>query len=187
MNMVESPKRYSLVGMEIEADWNDGQRYKAVVVAYSARLNKYRVVYTRDHNVETVSLEHVRYRVLDKRYADEEPANIGRVVEFCYPHDGRYYKAIVYREEPKIGLISISYLDYAVTDNLVGGGWQFLSRSPCLMTHGRKYRAQRLLSTAWYARVSDDSNGAGFEIEEEENCEAVVGENQESVIDILGV
>ena len=122
-----------LIGREILMCWEDGIWYDAVVVRYYQNVDEYKVVYISDDAIEITSLSTEKFIVKPKqRRGPTNPVLVGSIIEFTYPSDKKRYKAMVYSHSYTGDRIKIAYINEHNTDNLRGGGWDFLKASPCV-------------------------------------------------------
>lgn len=122
-----------LEGREVLVCWDDGVWYDAVVVCYYPREDEYKLVYRADDGIEIAKLRDRRWILAPKKKAhNDRPVLDGATIEFEYPSDGVRYKAMVYDYSHHGERLKIAYIDEHTTDNLKGGGWDFLTSSPCL-------------------------------------------------------
>lgn len=122
-----------LEGREALICWDDGVWYDAIIVCYYPRENEYKLVYRADDGIEVAKLRDRRWILAPKKRARQNrPVLDGAIIEFEYPSDGVRYKAMVYDYSHRGERLKIAYIDEHTTDNLKGGGWDFLTSSPCL-------------------------------------------------------
>ena len=122
-----------LVGREILVCWDDGVWYDAVVVQYYYDDEEYKIVYRADDGIEVTKLCNRRWILVPKKKdCTNQPILDGATIEFLYPPDGNRYKAMIYAYSNCGERLKIAYIDEHSTDNLKGGGWEFVSPSPCL-------------------------------------------------------
>lgn len=122
-----------LEGREVLICWDDGVWYDAVVVCYYPRQDEYKLVYRADDGIEVAKLRDRRWILAPKKKTrHNRPVLDGAIIEFEYPSDGIRYKAMVYDYSHRGERLKIAYIDEHTTDNLKGGGWDFLTSSPCL-------------------------------------------------------
>lgn len=122
-----------LIGREILICWEDGIWYDAVVVRFYQDVDEYKVVYISDDAIEITSLSSEKFIVKPKQRRG--PTNlvlVGAIIEFTYPLDKKRYKAMVYGHSYNGDRLKIAYINEHNTDNLRGGGWDFLKESPCV-------------------------------------------------------
>lgn len=122
-----------IVGREILICWDDGMWYDAIVVRYYPRKNEYKLVYRADDGIEITNLNERRWTIAPKKSLLNCPIILdGAIIEFIYPPDGRTYRAMVYDSSCNGARIKVAYINEHNTDTLKGGGWQFLTSSPCI-------------------------------------------------------
>lgn len=123
----------ALEGREILVCWDDGVWNDAVVVTYDESTDKHKIVYRLWDRLVNVRLRDHRW-VLEpkKRPENDMPVLDGAVIEFEYPADGQRYRAMIYDYAAFGEHLKVVYIDENTTDNLKGGGWDFISDSPCL-------------------------------------------------------
>lgn len=125
---------YELVGREILICWSDGQWYDAVVIRYYPESDEYKIAYRADEGVEIAPLHNRRWTVAPKKRKSRGRVILdGAIIEFMYPPDGVRYKAMIFDASANGDRIKIAYLDEHTTDTLKGGGWDFLTSSPCVL------------------------------------------------------
>lgn len=129
---VQRPHGHALVGREVLVCWDDGVWYDAVVVCYFEKDDEYKLVYRADDGIEIACLRNRRWLVAPKKLSTpKRPVLDGAIVEFLYPKDGIRYQAMIYDYSHRGERLKIAYLDEHTTDHLKGGGWDFISPSPC--------------------------------------------------------
>lgn len=131
------PTKSALLGREILFCWGEDLNwYVAVVVAYNAVQDEYRIVYRADDALETTKLVEGRWILLPKhRVTYDNKMLIGAVIEFIYPGDGKRHRAMVYEHSTDGDRIKIAYLNEEKTDLLCGSGWVYITQSPCADTN----------------------------------------------------
>lgn len=121
-----------LIGREVLICWDDEVWYDAVVVTYCPMTDMYKLVYREDKGIETTTLLTRRWMLAPKKKArPNKPVLDGAIVEFEHPNDGHRYKCMIYSYSPDGKSISVAYIDTNDTQDLIGGGWEFLTSSPC--------------------------------------------------------
>lgn len=122
-----------LVGREILFCWKDETWYSVIVVAYYPVDDEYKIVYRVDDGLETTTLEPGRFLVIpQKRRIYNNLILEGAIIEFTYPGDGMRHQAMIYDYAQNGTRLKIAYLNEDHTDILKGGGWEFVTQSPCI-------------------------------------------------------
>eukprot|EP00177_Eucheuma_denticulatum_P001758 GFKZ01003162.1.p1 GENE.GFKZ01003162.1~~GFKZ01003162.1.p1 ORF type:complete len:194 (+),score=25.60 GFKZ01003162.1:271-852(+) len=122
----------NLEGREILLCWDDGVWYEAIVVCYYPDLDEYKLVYRSDDAIEITRLRDRRWVLAPKKHClSGETVLDGAIIEFEYPNDGKKYRAMIYDYSHHGDRLKIAYIDEHSTDNLKGGGWTFVTSSPC--------------------------------------------------------
>lgn len=123
----------ALEGREILVCWDDGVWNDAVVVTYDESTDKHKIVYRLWDRLVNVRLRDHRWVLAPKkRPENDRPVLDGAVIEFEYPADGQRYRAMIYDYAAYGEHLKVVYIDENTTDNLKGGGWDFIRDSPCL-------------------------------------------------------
>lgn len=125
---------HALEGREVMICWEDGVWYNAVVVRYYPQHDEYKLVYRSDDGIEITSLANRRWVLAPKKRQTDysHPVLDGCIIQFLYPKDKKTYRAMVYDYSEGGGKLKICYINEHCTDNLKGGGWQFITDSPCV-------------------------------------------------------
>lgn len=122
-----------LVGRELLVKYNDDQWYSVIVIRYYPREDEYKIVYQIDDGLETRKLVPGRWLLVPKRRQLYDNRILqGCIIEFTYPSDGQRHRAMVYDYAHTGERIKIAYLNEDHTDILKGGGWDFITESPCI-------------------------------------------------------
>lgn len=122
-----------LEGREILICWDDGVWYDAVVVRYYPVTDEYKMVYRADDGIEIAKLRDRRWILAPKKVSEKNrPVLDGALIDFEYPSDGKRYRAMIYDYSHRGERLKIAYIEEHTTDNLKGGGWDFVTTSPCL-------------------------------------------------------
>lgn len=127
----------ALVGTEVlmwwdRKEWASGTWHDAIVVRYYEAEDEHKLVYREDDGIEICKLSDRRWVLAPKKRSSRtRPVFDGCIIEFTYPGDGQRYKAMIYDYSRNGKLLKIAYLDDHTTDNIRGGEWKFLTRSPC--------------------------------------------------------
>lgn len=124
-----------LVGREIIVYWEEESKwFDAIVVRYYENTEEYKLVYRADQSIEIVLLRDQRWVVAPMKLKSLYPVVLeGAIVKFKYPHDGLYYEAMIFEYSENGMTIRVAYLDEHTTDSLEGGGWEFITASPCIL------------------------------------------------------
>ena len=160
MEKTHVPLRYELVGRELCIRWDDdGSWFDAIVVGYSLRYNRHRVIYTQSKEFETLCFESVTYRLYPKRHAKDGNVHIGRVLEFFHPRENVLIKAIVYEEPEGKADFAVVHMNQEKMLRIRGGDWEFLSYSPCILREPDAAPRRKMLCTAGHAQIADEDIG----------------------------
>lgn len=125
-------KGHDLIGRELLVCWDDGVWYVAFIVTYYPISDEYKLVYRADDGIEVAKLCDRRWMLAPKKRAcPNKPVLDGAIIEFKYPPDGQRYKAMIYNYTHGGERLRIAYIDDHTTDRIKGGGWDFLTDSPC--------------------------------------------------------
>lgn len=128
-----------LIGREVLVRWDDDVWYDALVVTYYPVPDEYKLVYRADDAIEVSKLCDLRWMLAPKKKArPNNPVLEGAIIEFEYPTDGKRYKAMIYNYTHGGERLKIAYIDDHTTDALKGGGWDFLTDSPCCARSDRE-------------------------------------------------
>lgn len=156
MATTPAPTGYALVGRLMTIQWDDKHWYKAMVTAFTAHHNRYRVIYTDTHEFENVNLDEVVYKLCAKYTSQQVSINVGRVIEYRHPRDQCLRKALVYAENMDTGVLRIANLTDEKMFKIRGGGWEYLSHSPCIIHDNVQNDGPRLPSTSALAQIADE-------------------------------
>lgn len=122
-----------LVGREVLVKYVDDEWYSVMVVRYYPREDEYKIVYLIDDGLETTKLTPGRWLLVPKRRQLYNNRILqGSIIEFTYPGDGLRHRAMVYDYAHTGERIKVAYLNEDHTDILKGGGWDFVTESPCI-------------------------------------------------------
>lgn len=153
---------HQLVGREILICWEDGQWYDAIVVRYFPHSDEYKLAYRADEGIEIAPLRDRRWTVAPKKSKSCHHVILdGAIIEFVYPPDGQRYKAMVFDASANGDKIKIAYLEEHTTDTLKGGGWDFLTTSPCISDDSPEMGSLYLQEAVNAMGQSDSRSGRG--------------------------
>lgn len=153
-----------LVGREVLLCWDDDVWYDAVVIRYLPKEEKYKLVYRMDDGIEVTRLRDRRWMLMPKKSPTRKrPVLDGALIEFEWPRDNKMYKAMVYDYSDDAERLLVAYLDDNTTDCLTGGGWDFVTTSPCLIDPPAemKQAVKRVGRADGAGNVDGDSGAAG--------------------------